>query len=400
MPGQVQTIGQRIKTSRKLRGLSIRHAAGLAGIDPSTWSRIETGQRSADNRHVVAAIAQALQCSVADLTGQPGEPVDKASARVARAVHETVQALLDTDLDLPATVSAPRSLGELAADAASIQAMNLDCRYADAAQRLSSLLREAHAHVLGPDRDAALRTFGVATRWSMVTLKCLGHTAQAWVAADRSHHAAAALGDPVTLGVAAWTRGHAATSCGAYARAVAVTMAGIETMRDCTTPGAAEVRGSLHLLAGWAELGLGHTTEGQALLATAAALAEDTGESRLLGHDPHGLAFGPTNVGLWWISANADSGEPGKAVEIAQGLKPGVLPKSRQTSFYTDLGRALADTRQDAQAIRMMLQAERIGPERVHASPLFAETVRGIIDRTRRADQPALTGLASRLGLI
>ena len=393
----VQTIGDRIRTRRRLRGLSVRAAAGLAGIDPSMLSRIERGQRSADNRHVLAGIAQALQCSVTDLTGQPGAVDDRASARIAAAVHGTMQALLDTDLDLPATVTGPRSLPELAAEAATVQDLGLGCRYGAAAVRLPGLLREAHAHLHSGDRDDALRVLGAGARWSMVTLKSLGHTGEAWLAAERAHDTAIALGDPIMIGVAAWSRGHAATSAGAYTRAVAVAMTGIEALRDSRDPVAAQIRGSLHLLAGWAEKGLGHTSEGDALISAAWEIATETGETT--GHDPYGLIFGPTNVGLWRISAANGAAEHGKAVEIAQDLSPGALSVSRQTDFYTDLARSLAGIGQDAQAIRMMLTAERVGPERVRRSPLAAETVRALVDRTRRTDQPGLTGLAERLGM-
>jgi transcriptional regulator with XRE-family HTH domain len=391
-----QSIGDRIRTMRKLRDLSTRQAAGLAGISQSTWSRIENGERSADNRHVLAAIAQALQCSTADLTGQSPAPTDRGSARVASAVHRTVQALLDTDLDLPGTVTAPRPLAVLAEEADAIQQLGLACRYADAAGRLPDLLREAHAHLRGPDRESALRTLAAAARWSMVTLKCLGRATEAWVAADRSHEAATALGDPVVLGVAAWSRGHAATSCGAYSRAVAVATAGLETLRDCDLPQAAQVRGSLHLLAGWAEWGLGHADEGDTLIGQATRIAHEVGDP---GDDPYGLVFGPTNVGLWKLSAAVEAGETGRAIEISAGLSPGTLPISRQAALYLDLGRALADIGDTDRAVRTLLQAERVGPERVHQSPLARETVRGLVEQARRRDQPALTGLAERLNL-
>jgi transcriptional regulator with XRE-family HTH domain len=393
-----QTIGERIKTRRILRNLSIRQAAGLAGIDPSTLSRIEAGKRSADNRHTLAAIAGALQCPTSDLTGLPRVPTDRASARIEASVHSTVQALLDTDLDLPATLSRPRPLGALAEEARHVQDLGLSCRYATAVDHLPALLREAHAYVRGPDRAEALRTLGVAARWSMVALKCLGHTGEAWVAAERSHDAAVALGDPIVLGIAAWSKGHAATSCGAYARAVAVAIAGIEALRDCREPGAETVRGSLHLLAGWSEWALGRKAEGDALIAAAGRMARETGETGPSGSDPYGLAFGPTNVGLWQISAATEAGDSERVVDLARGLSPGALPVSRQAAFYVDVGRALAGD-QDAQAIRMLLQAERLGPERVRRSPLVAETVRAMVDRTRRSDQPALSGLAERLNL-
>src|SRR3954453_17289029 len=63
------SIGERIRERRKLLGTSIRLAADRAGIHHSTWSRIEAGQMGADNRYTLAAIAAALRCSMAELTG-------------------------------------------------------------------------------------------------------------------------------------------------------------------------------------------------------------------------------------------------------------------------------------------------------------------------------------------
>jgi hypothetical protein len=61
--------------------------------------------------------------------------------------------------------------------------------------------------------------------------------------------------------------------------------------------------------------------------------------------------------------------------------------------------RALAEVGDTDRAVRTLLQAERVGPERVHKSPLARETVRGLVEQTRRRDQPALTGLAERLNV-
>jgi hypothetical protein len=184
---------------------------------------------------------------------------------------------------------------------------------------------------------------------------------------------------------------------GAYSRAVQLAEAGIEVVRDATGEQAAQMRGGLHLLAGWAERALGHAAEGDALIATAVVIAEQAGESQ--GHDPLGLAFGPTNIGLWRISAATETGDPGRAIEIAQELSPGVLPVSRRTALYLDVGRALAAVGNDQRAVKMLLQAERLGPERVRRSPLVAESVRAMVHRQHRTDPPALTGLAERVGV-
>ena len=64
-------IGERIRDRRNLLGYSIRFAADRAAISHTTWSRIERGLVSADNRFTLAAIAEALRCPVGALTKAP-----------------------------------------------------------------------------------------------------------------------------------------------------------------------------------------------------------------------------------------------------------------------------------------------------------------------------------------
>lgn len=58
--------------------------ADLAGLSQPYVSQVESGRRSVERRATLAAIAAALQVSVAELTGRqdPGDPVrDRARAR-------------------------------------------------------------------------------------------------------------------------------------------------------------------------------------------------------------------------------------------------------------------------------------------------------------------------------
>jgi hypothetical protein len=88
-------------------------------------------------------------------------------------------------------------------------------------------------------------------------------------------------------------------------------------------------------------------------------------------------------------------------VEIALGTNPTrVDSPSRRVAFYTDAARALARARRDRDAIRYLLQAERISPIRVHSSPLNRETVRGLLDRAqRRAGGVELRALCERMNI-
>jgi transcriptional regulator with XRE-family HTH domain len=55
-----EPIGERLRMHRLQRNWSIRHAASLAGISHVQWGRLERGERSADNRFMLAALAKAL----------------------------------------------------------------------------------------------------------------------------------------------------------------------------------------------------------------------------------------------------------------------------------------------------------------------------------------------------
>src|SRR5262245_28362975 len=98
----IEPIGARIKLLRLQRGWSIRYAAAQAGIGHTHWSRIERGERSADNRFILAAIAEALKVALADLTGHVGLASDRDRRGERRSsVYNVMKAVIEADLDDP-----------------------------------------------------------------------------------------------------------------------------------------------------------------------------------------------------------------------------------------------------------------------------------------------------------
>lgn len=392
------TIGERIKVRRELRGMSIRQLAGFAGISHQHLARIEKGERSADNRHTIAAIAQALQCPVAELTGQPGVPSDRASADVAASIYETATALIETDLDEGPATRNPRPLAELVDEVLRLRELRQSTDNAAAVRLIPALLRDAHAHVHGPDSKQALRVLALASADAASVVRYLGYLSEAWLAADRCKEVARELAEPVILGLAAWERGHVASTCGAYERARGITQRGLEVVRDADGEGAREIRGQLYAFAGWLEYALGNAEETVPLMATAEQVAHEVAEDAGGTSNALGMAFGPGNIDCWRISMATEADEPGKAVEIGRTFNPEGLPKTRQTAARIDLARAFAKLGQDGDALRMMLAAERTGPQLVHHSPIARETVRALLARSRR-DPSGVTGLAERMGV-
>src|SRR5262245_34370626 len=125
------SIGDRIRERRQLRGWSVRHAADRAGIAASTWSRVERGLRSADNRFLLAEIATALECSVSDIAGLPASTSDPDLAAALAGVAAVREAFLDAELDVEPG-GEPRPLPELEREAELVWDLRLRCEYAGA----------------------------------------------------------------------------------------------------------------------------------------------------------------------------------------------------------------------------------------------------------------------------
>jgi hypothetical protein len=73
-------IGARARKIRSRRGWSLDVAAGLAGITKGYLSMLERGQRGFNRRGLIEDLADALGCSMVDLTGQPYAPPDRRTA--------------------------------------------------------------------------------------------------------------------------------------------------------------------------------------------------------------------------------------------------------------------------------------------------------------------------------
>jgi transcriptional regulator with XRE-family HTH domain len=389
-----EPIGERIRLLRRQRGWSARYAASVAGISHTQWSRIENGLRSADNRFVLAEIAAALRVPLSDLTTTGAMPDDRGHGH--QAIYGITKAIIEADLDYPATVT-PGPLAPLLAQLDTVSSLRFSCDYLGAARLLPDLLAGLHAAASGPDRVAALRALVFGADAASFVIRYLGEPASAVLVADRARQAATALDDPIMLGMASWSQAHAASGIGLYSRAQIIAEQGASLLHDHTNePGGLELLGQLITVQGFAKYAQGDLTGAAAAVDEATVIAARTGQSDALG-----LNFGPTNIDFWRISMGADGNDPGHAVDIARGVIPQqVTAVSRQVAFYIDVARALSNTGKDQEAIRMLLVGERLAPQRIRTSPIVAETLRGALERARRgAGWTELRGLCERVGL-
>lgn len=397
------TIGARLRTLRRWRGIGQTELAGLAGVSQSFISMVEGGQRALDRRAQIAAIAAALRVSETDLVGGPHLSPDPLQSDPHLGIPTLRVALQTNTLTTPA-VDRARPLAALVnAVTAEIGPMRRACDYVGIGRVLPDVLDELHYHVAAPADEAARQRALLALVEACVagtfTAKNLRHFDLAYLAARRGQEAAALLDDPVAKGKAdfAWlsTLPHAASQ---ERNLVAATRAADQLEPQASDPLGLQVLGMISLTAALS-----------AAVAQQEAVArhwldEATRIARHVPDEPEGnwQSFSTANVNIWRVTVGVERGESGGAVlDLAGRVDLEKLGKrsSRRAGFFADVGRGLArDPKTRTVAVRWLAQAEAAAPQRVRNSAAVQESVAFLLGRARAAAGADRNCVAWRLG--
>lgn len=398
-------IGERARRIRVRRGLSLDTAAGLAGITKGYLSLLERGHRRFSNRALLEDLAEALSCSVIDLTGQPYPPGDRMSAEALATIPGIRVALHDTTVDDAPDVPA-RPLDVLAALAARANEDSAHSRYSMAGHDLGTVITELHVHLLtgaGDVRRGATAALAEAYFVACGCARSLGYLDLAVQAGQRSYELAQMLESPALVGFATMTRMGALSRVGARNRARSLADAGLAEVESMADPssvdtGPAEAYGMLHLSA--AHLAAKGGNHGLAVdhLQAAGEVAERTGERNMLF-----FSFGPANVRAWSLAVAVESGRGPAAAERIERLpniEDGLPTADRRAAIHFDLARAYAQAEgaRDQDAIRHLDMSDRIAPQRVRLDPTARELLEELDGRAVMRSWE-LESLRNRLGL-
>ncbi len=401
---QVRSIGGRIREIRVWRDMTLKATAELAGITESYLSRIERNERPVNSRSLLEAIAAALRVAPAELAGQvfPPATVDPVASETQAAVIALDAALSDYRLGEP-TGETARLWPAVAAD---LNRLNTVLRptadYAAEGALLPGLMTELHTlYVTDPEhRVEVCKALMDCYQAAGILLKNLGVRGLPALAAFRAQQVAEELDNPAWLGLATWLRASTLGGKG-RSRILAVSMQGAHELESyLDDPRAAQVYGMLHLNAALASAAMRRGGDSTDHLNEAAAMANRvSGDGRGFGN----LYFGPDNVGIWRLTIAVELGEAGRAREIARLVDPSRVPSAaRQAMFWADLGRGMAQQRATRdEAIRALLRAETIAPQRIRRHPFVRETIADLLRRTPRdaAIGRDLRGMAYRMGI-
>ncbi|MGH3991772.1 MAG: helix-turn-helix domain-containing protein, partial [Pseudonocardiaceae bacterium] len=100
----VQAFGRRLREVRCWRRLTLREAAGLAGLSFSFWGQVERGEKAVTSRRTLEAMAGALRVHPSELTGQPWTPRNAAGAEAQAGLTAIETALARYELGVDSEV--------------------------------------------------------------------------------------------------------------------------------------------------------------------------------------------------------------------------------------------------------------------------------------------------------
>jgi transcriptional regulator with XRE-family HTH domain len=402
---EASAIGARARMIRRRRGLSLDVVAGLAGISKPYLSQLERGQRGFNRRGLLEDLAATLGCSVADLTGQPYLPPDRASADALATLPAVSVALHECSLtDVPDVPARP--VEQLAAMVAAANRHVDETRYQVAGRDLGAAITELHVHAVSgrPDvRRAALAALAEGCIVAAGIARPLGNGELSTLAAKRATEAAALTGRPELASLTGMTRVGALLRLGARHRArtvLARELAAAEKHADpsATDTAPAEGYGMLHLTGAQLAAREGRAEDAETHLTEARQLAEATGE-----RNAYRYHFGPANVAAWSlaIAVELERGPlAAEAIDDSPATVAALESADRRAGLHLDLSRAYAQSSgdRDSAALQHIDAADRIAPARIRNDPIARELVI-TLDRRARRRVWELDSLRNRFGI-
>jgi transcriptional regulator with XRE-family HTH domain len=399
------TIGERARMIRRRRGMSLQTTAELAGITKGYLSLLERGAKRFERRSLLENLANALGCSVVDLTGEPYVPVDRANADALATVPGLRLALNDYGVEERPNVEA-RPVDALLAWLDQASADRDQALYSAAGRDLGTLLvqLQERAHVGSPvDRRRSLAALVEGWVIAGAVTRNLGYVDLSASAARRAYDTALMLGEPAMIGFARWFWSYTLMRLAARNRATALLERTIDELAPTislagtdTTP--AEIVGLAHLTAAQAAARDQRPDDAHVHLDAAAGIADRTGERNSLRRH-----FGPTNVAAWRLSIGVELGEGARAYADATAMPINTQllgSKERTAALHLDMARALAQEggARDWDAIRHLDTADRLSPQLVRPDPVARELLAGLNGRPGKREWE-LRSLCHRFGL-
>jgi len=383
MAGQHEpdTIGERLHRLRGEHGLTQEALAALAGLSVDLVKKLEQGKRQSARLTTIAALANALDVPMSELTDKRPR-LDGAGDRLVLALRDT---LLSPDLLVgvdPADDGEPTPLAELAAAVDRAWADYWAGRFVELARTVPALIAEARlAHrLLGVTVSRALAE---AYEIAACLLVHLGREDLAAVSAERGIAAAAGGEDELLWAVLHGSYAWALIGQARHREAEQVAIRAAERIEPrftTATPEQLTVWGGLVL---WAMAG---AVEGNRPEAAQDYISLSRVAAARMDRDRHDyqVNFGPTQVAMQTTYAHAVAGQPDKALTAAQGVRREDLFTISYGRHLLDVAQAYTDGRRDDAAVDVLHEAKDLAPVWFRHQPVARSLVTEIRERKTR----------------
>jgi transcriptional regulator with XRE-family HTH domain len=232
----------------------------------------------------------------------------------------------------------------------------------------------------GRERQTAAGLLSMLYQLATVTLLKLGDIETAWLAADRGVAAAERSEHPLVLGSAGRMLAYVFLDAGECERAHRVGLAAATGLERAPQASASRlsVLGALYLKCAVAAARRGDRSAAIDLLHEAGRAADRLDADR----NDFWTAFGPTNVAVHAVTIAVELGEPGEALQHARRVCVSRLPvPERRAHHLIDVATAHGQSRQDREAVRLVLAAEKLAPEEVRLPPTSRALIADILHR-------------------
>lgn len=388
-----ESVAQRLRRLRKLRGHTQKFLADHAGVSISLLQKVEVGQVP-PSPQFVAAVARTLQVTPGDLYGTETRVEDRAEAESA-GIAELRRAL--DAFDDPQVDGDPIPLSFIDARLDVLAGQIVRLKYGDAATELAGILRHLYVHANGPDPDGLLAKAALwdAYRLTATVAGRFGQPDLAAVASERHISLAPLTGDPMRIAVSAFHRSTSPLRSGDYDAGLRILDRAGNEIDDSLEP-ASGVRVQLGLRAGILAARAGDQDASDHHLLEARRLIE---EGDVMEIPYRGLDASETNLKAHWVGAAVESNNPELASRRASEtvLEDSTRPE-RVGRFHVDLARAHLLNGERGKAIASLQAARKADPVNVRRHPQFRETVLALADQDRRTTD-SLPELAAWAGI-
>jgi transcriptional regulator with XRE-family HTH domain len=388
-----ETIGQRVRFYRTASRRTKAVVAGLAGITPDYLYQIERGQK-VPTVAVLTRLAEVLRVPVGELLGGPKREPQRVKAAAGEAIYQaltTISANDDKSPDLPQLRRRVRNAWETW--------QSSPRRYSQLAACLPTLIADIEVAVhTGPTcrgiHGCASDLYGLLR----TVTKRIGRVDLSLLAADRAIRSAEAADDQLRLAAAHWNMAQVLLADGEAEAAEAVAINAAERFQPMMCQGTVPVTalyGSLILLGAIAAARNGDAWKARDRIRQVAPLAAHTGEC-----NAYWTAFGPTNVAMFAVSVEVESGEAAEGLRLAERVDHDRSPSiERRVAFLIDQAKGYEQRRDLANALTVLTAAEQQAPEDMQYRPAAHTVLRSIVKRGRQPVAAEASRLALRIGL-